>query len=109
MTDLYGRILSKALFPAFEAARGRPTVPLLKYLEETATWSAPQLRELQTGFLRRLLRHAYNHTAYYRQLLEDRDLRPEDFESPADLAKLPLLDRPTLRATMRERTADAPP
>ena len=85
MTDIYQQIFTKALFPAFEAARGRPTVPLLRYLEETQTWSAPQLRELQTGFLRRLLRHAYKHTAYYRRLLDERGLAPEDFTSPADL------------------------
>jgi len=109
MTDIYGQILSKALFPAFEAARGRPTVPLLRYLEETSTWSLPQLRVLQTGFLRRLLRHAHRHTSYYRRLLDERGLRAEDFVSPNDLQKLPLLDRPTLRATMKERTADGPP
>lgn len=109
MTDLYGQLLAKALFPAFEAARGRPTVPLLRYLEETARWSAPELRDLQTGLLRRLLRHAYRHTAHYRRILDERGLRPEDFCSPADIQKLPLLDRPTLRATMLERTANAPP
>ncbi len=109
MTDLYGQLLAKALFPAFEAARGRPTVPLVRYLEETERWSGPELRDLQTGFLRRLLRHAYRHTAYYRRVLEERGLRAEDFMSPADLHKLPLLDRPTLRATMLERTANAPP
>ncbi len=109
MTDLYGQLLAKALFPAFEAARGRPTVPLLHYLEETERWSGPELRDLQTGFLRRLLRHAYRHTAYYRRMLDERGLRAEDFTSVADLQKLPLLDRPTLRATMLERTANAPP
>jgi phenylacetate-CoA ligase len=36
-------------------------------------------------------------------------MRPEDVTSPADLLRLPLLDRPTLRATMLERTAKAPP
>ena len=109
MTDLYGHILSRALFPAFEAARGRPTVPLLRYLEDTSRWPTSRLHELQTGFLRRLLRHAYRHTAYYRRVLDERGLRPEDFASPADLRKLPLLDRPTLRASMLERTANAPP
>jgi phenylacetate-CoA ligase len=109
MRDLYGQLLAKALFPAFEAVRGRPTVPLLRYVEDTQMWPTQQLRALQTGFLRRLLRHAYNHTAYYRRVLDERDLRPEDFESPADLSLLPLLDRPTLRATMLERSADAPP
>lgn len=109
MTDYYGQLLAKALFPAFEALRGRPTVPLLRYLENTSYWSVPQLHDLQTGLLRRLLRHAYRHTPYYRRLLDERGLRPEDFLSPADLNKLPLLDRPTLRATMLERTAKAPP
>ena len=109
MTDLYGQLFTKALFPAFEAARGRPTVPLLHYLEETSRWSVHSLRDLQTGFLRRLLRHAHHHTAYYQRVLDERGLRPEDFTSPADLHKLPLLDRPTLRATMLERTANAPP
>ncbi|HEY5945914.1 MAG TPA: hypothetical protein VIV40_10510 [Kofleriaceae bacterium] len=109
MSDLYGQLLAKALFPAFEAARGRPTVPLLRYLEETSRWSGAELRDLQTGFLRRLLRHAYRHTAHYRNVLDERGVRPEDFTSPSDLHKLPLLDRPTLRATMLERTANAPP
>ena len=52
--DLYGPILANALFPAYEAARGRPTVPLLKYLERTERWPIEQLRDLQLGFLRRL-------------------------------------------------------
>jgi phenylacetate-CoA ligase len=109
MTDIYGHLLSKALFPAFEAARGRPTVPLLRYLEETSRWSVGEVRELQTGLLRRLLRHAYRHTAYYRRVMGERGMRPEDIESPRDIMKLPLLDRPTLRSTMLERTANAPP
>lgn len=109
MSDLYGQLLAKALFPAFEAARGRPTVPLLHYLEETSTWSTDQLRELQTGLLRRLLRHAYRHTAHYRRVMNDAGMRPEDVHSVADLNRLPLLDRPTLRATMLDRTANAPP
>ncbi|MDB4962405.1 MAG: Coenzyme synthetase [Myxococcales bacterium] len=107
--DLYGPILEKALFPAFEAARGRPTVPLLKYLQGTERMSRAQLRDLQAGFLRRLIRHAYLHTAYYRDLLDQRNLRPEDFDSVEALAQLPLLDRDTVRTSFEARTAAAPP
>jgi phenylacetate-CoA ligase len=109
MGELYNRLLSTTLFPAFEAARGRPTVPLLRYLQETERWSLDELRDLQAGLLRRLLRHAVRHTAYYRAVLAARGLRPEDFASPTDLAKLPLLDRATVRATMAARTGGAPP
>ena len=87
--DLYRPILEHALFPAFEALRGRPTVPLLRYLRGSERWSRDQLHALQTGLLRRLVRHAYKSTAYYRQLLDARGLHPEDFNSVADLAHLP--------------------
>lgn len=109
MIDLYGSLLAKALFPAFEAARGRPTVPLLRYLRNSE-WSTPAaLRDLQVGLLRRVLRHAYRHTTYYRQLLDERGLTPEDFRAVDDLAKLPLLDRGPLRASLDARTAGVPP
>jgi phenylacetate-CoA ligase len=107
--DTYGALLANALFPVFESVRGRPTVSLLRYLSASERWPADVLRDIQTGFLRRLLRHAYRHTRYYRHLLDERGLRPEDFTSPFDLTKLPLLDRTTLRATMVDRTASAPP
>lgn len=107
--DLYGPLLEKALFPAFEAARGRPTVPLLRYLQGTERWSREQLRDLQVGFLRRLMRHAYLHTAHYREVLDDRGMRPEDFDSVESLEQLPLLDRDTVRLTLNSRLASAPP
>jgi len=107
--DLYGPLLAKALFPAFEAARGRPTVPLLRYVRETERWSPAALRDLQAGLLRRVLRHAYRHTAFYRQMLDERGLTVEDFVTVDDLAKLPLLERPTLRASIETRTASVAP
>jgi phenylacetate-CoA ligase len=107
--DLYGPLLAKALFPAFEAARGRPTVPLLRHLRATERLSPDALRDVQVGLLRRVLRHAHRHTAYFRQLLDERGLVPEDFCSIEDLGRLPLLERPTLRASVEARTADAPP
>ena len=109
MIDLYGPILAKALFPAFEAARGRPTVGLLRSMRETERWTPGALRDLQVGLLRRVLRHAHRHTEFYRRLLDERRLTPEDFRSVDDLGKLPLLERPTVRASIDARTANAPP
>lgn len=109
MLDLYGPLLAKALFPAFEAARGRPTVPLLRYLQGTERWSLEALRDLQCGLLRRLVRHAYLHTPYYREVLDERGLTIDDIATPEDLQKLPLLDRDTVRLSLDARTAVAPP
>ncbi|HEX3757434.1 MAG TPA: hypothetical protein VHW23_01955 [Kofleriaceae bacterium] len=109
MIDLYGPLLAKALFPVFEAARGRPTVKLLESLRETERWTPGALRDLQVGGLRRVLRHAHRHTAFYRQMLDERGLAPEDFHAVDDLAKLPLLERPIVRASIDARTATVPP
>jgi phenylacetate-CoA ligase len=107
--DLYRPILEKALFPAFEAVRGRPTVPLLHFLRGTQHWSHDALEDLQGGLLRRLIRHAYAHTEYYRQLLDERGLHPSDFRHPSDLRLLPLLDRDLVRDSFDARMATAGP
>ncbi|HET9990638.1 MAG TPA: hypothetical protein VFQ65_19045 [Kofleriaceae bacterium] len=107
--DLYGPLLAKALFPAFEAVRGRPTVRLLEYLHATERWSVDALRDLQVGFLRRLLRHAYTHTTHYREVMDVAELRPEDIQDVGVLERLPLLDRETTRATHQARIAAAGP
>jgi phenylacetate-CoA ligase len=106
--DLYRPLLEKVLFPIFETVRGRPTVPLLQFLRGSEHWSLDALRDLQAGLLRRLVRHAAAHTMYYRKLLADRGLCPEDFRSVADLRHLPVLDRDMVRETLEARTADAP-
>ena len=106
--DLYEPLLGKVLFPAFEAARGRPTVSLRNQLERTQWWSSKRLRELQTGYLRRLVRHAFDHTEYYRDELEERRLRPEQIDDLSALRALPVLDRATVRATLGSRTATVP-
>jgi phenylacetate-CoA ligase len=107
--DLYGPLLAKALFPAFEAARRRPTVALQRYLEKTQYWPDNALVDLQVGLLRRLVRHAYLHTPYYRAVFDDRELHYDDIQSVADLAKLPLLDRDIVRQTLDARTTSVPP
>jgi hypothetical protein len=87
--DLYGPLLAQALFPAFEAARGRPTVPLLRYLQATERWSRAALRDLQRGYLRRLVRHVYHHTRHYRTVMDGLGMDPEDVTSIDALHALP--------------------
>lgn len=106
--DLYRPVLEKILFPVLEAAQGRTTAPLLQFLAGSEHWSLDALRELQSGLLRRLIRHAASHTAYYRQVLDDRRLSVDDFATVEDVRKLPVLDRDAARATTDARTAALP-
>src|SRR5262249_26662319 len=76
--NAYGRALGRVLYPAWERLRGRPTFELLDLLERKQRASADELAAIQSGALRRLIRHAYMHTAYYRRILDDAGLHPDD-------------------------------
>jgi phenylacetate-CoA ligase len=106
--DLYGQALGRVLYPAWEWLRGRPTFDLLAQLRRTERASLDELTVLRTGSLRRLLRHAYYHTPYYRRVFDERGLRPEDIRDLGDLQHVPLLDRATAQRTVDERTAAWP-
>jgi phenylacetate-CoA ligase len=107
--DVYGRLLGSVLLPAWERLRRRPTYDLLDYVERMQWASADELHALQCGLLRRLGRHAYHHTAHYRRAFDAAGLGPLDLRSPADLARLPLLERADARASTESRVSDGPP
>ncbi|MBP9205576.1 MAG: phenylacetate--CoA ligase family protein [Kofleriaceae bacterium] len=107
--DRYGTALRDLLFPAFERLRGRPTLGLMAYLARTQYASRDELHAIQSGLLRRLVRHAHAHTAHYRAVMDAAGVGPGDVHTPADLRHLPVLDRAGAVASAQTRMADAPP
>ena len=55
--------------------------------------SAARLQDIQTRRVREIVRHAYETVPFYRDQLREKHLKPEDFQSAADLAQLPLVER----------------
>ena len=67
----------------------------------SSQYLSPQdMRELQELKLRRLIRHAYRHVPYYRQMMENLGLEPKDIVSLDDLRKLPMLSKKQLRENL---------
>lgn len=108
MVDPYGKALGRVLYPAWEKLRGRPTLDLLGLLRRTERASLDEQSAMRTGFLRRLVRHAYHHTPYYRGVLDAAGIHPDDIRTVDDLARLPLLERCTAQMTVESRTAPWP-
>jgi phenylacetate-CoA ligase len=106
--DPYTRLVSRLLFPLHERLKGHGTVVLLKELERTQWLSRQDLLELQSRRLQALIAHATTRVPYYRDLFRDHDIDPASIRSAADLARLPLLDKATIRAAGdRLRAEDA--
>ena len=60
-------------------------------------WPIERVRRLQTRRLQSTVRHAYETVPFYRRTMDELGLQPGDFQSVADLAKLPLLDPALVR------------
>ena len=60
-------------------------------------WPIERIERLQRHRVRSIVRHAYTTAPFYRDAMEQRGLKPGDFRSADDLARLPLLDDLTVR------------
>lgn len=93
------------MFPAWERFRGQSTPGLIAQLRRTERASVDELAAIRSGHLRRLVRHAYQHTRHYRHSFDAIDLHPDDVATIDDLAKVPLLERGAAQTSVADRTA----
>jgi len=108
--DLYGTVLRRVLYPAWErGVRRRPVIAYLRQLQKLDRSSADEVFAFQRRNLAALLRHAYEHVPFYRRSFDDAGVRPEHIQGPEDLPRLPLLTRQAARASGDERISTAPP
>lgn len=89
-TIRYGRILNQAR----------------EFLKESQWWSWQRHRRYQLQQLQSLLRHAYENVPYYRRIMNEASVKPEDFKSLEDLRKLPFLTKQLVREQKEELVAE---
>jgi len=91
-------ILARTIFRIQERLLGRRTFTFLRLLEKSQWWPRERIEALQLRRLRDLVSAAYEHTPYWRSVMDERGLSPDGIDSLADLQRFPLLEKPTLRA-----------
>ena len=101
--QLYSAVLRRGAMPLVERVQRTPVSAPLAALERSQWWPVEQLRALQLLKLRRLVDHACQQVPIYRRLWTEAGLRPEDIRSLDDLARLPVVDKPTLRAAFPDQ------
>lgn len=69
----------------------------LRELLESQWWTLEALVNYQNEKLRALVKHAYETVPYYRDVMKERCLTPNDIKSVTDLWKLPILTRETVK------------
>jgi phenylacetate-CoA ligase len=74
-----------------------PARSVTQFLADSQWWSRQKLEAYQDLKLQQLIQHCYENVPYYQQLMDERSLRPRDFQSVVDLHKLPILTKSDLR------------
>ena len=64
---------------------------------EAETMPVNEIKKLQEYKLIRQVRYAYENVEYYRNLMDEKDVKPEDITCLSDISKLPFLSKDDLR------------
>ncbi len=67
------------------------------YQKEIETMSVSEMKNLQSEKLRKQVKHVYENVPYYRNLMDEKGVKPEDIKGIEDLHKLPFLTKADLR------------
>ena len=67
------------------------------YQPEAETMPVNEIKKLQEYKLIRQVRYAYEHVEYYRNLMDEKGVKPEDITCLEDISKLPFLSKNDLR------------
>ncbi len=67
------------------------------YQKEIETASREEILKIQNEKIRKQVRHVYDHVPYYRNLMDQKGVTPEDIQSVDDIKKLPFLTKDDLR------------
>ncbi|GAB2929799.1 phenylacetate--CoA ligase family protein [Rheinheimera gaetbuli] len=93
MSSLYTRVIAAVVFPLQEWLKKHDTVRRRRELERSQWLPLASLQQQQNAKLQRFIASAEQQVPYYRQLLQQQGLTAADFNSVADLAKLPFLTK----------------
>lgn len=69
----------------------------LEKIEESLHWSQEKSRHYQGEQLHNIVKHCRQHILYYQKVFAEYGLHENDITSPADITKLPILSKQTLR------------
>ena len=67
------------------------------YQKDIETASREEILQIQNEKIRKQVKHVYEHVPYYRNLMDEKGVKPEDIQSVDDIKKLPFLSKADLR------------
>jgi phenylacetate-CoA ligase len=99
--------LKNVLCPLGDRLLGHQMIRRLRFLEQAQWWDTGRLEEERNQSLSELIHVAYAEVPFYRSLMDETGIRPEDVRCIEDLGKLSVIDKAMLRAGYPKMTTRA--
>lgn len=106
MSRLKETVLLKFILPGAELVSGTCAAKWLKRIEEMSDWSSSDIREWQSTNLQAFIKHAYEHTKYYRNLFNSSSIDPYSIRTPEDLKRVPVITKDIINANYQDLIPD---
>lgn len=94
------------IFPIADLIMGTCAMKWYRQIVKMNSWSKQEVKDWQTTQLHRLISHAYNHTRYYREVMDDLGMKPQDIKTLEDIKLLPVLTREIIKERFDDIVAD---
>lgn len=78
----------------------------MREIERIHSLSGEQIRQEKLERLKKLVRYAYEHTQYYRELFQREGIKPDDIQSIEDMERIPFLTKDLLRENRDKMISD---
>ncbi|QGY39164.1 phenylacetate--CoA ligase family protein [Pseudodesulfovibrio cashew] len=95
--DFFSHVSRGIIAPLWAAKESSPYLRHLKKLVDAPYRDLKAVLAEQDSRLTRLIAHAYDNTKYYKEMMDEAGVRPQDVTTVADLSKLPVLTKDAIR------------
>ena len=106
MSRLKEFLILNIAFPLADKFMGTCAMKWYRQICKMNSWSKEQISQWQNEQLQQFVKHAYEHTVYYKRIFDELGLKPEDIKNANDLKKLPIINKDIVRKHFEEIVPD---
>lgn len=94
---IFNFLSENIILPLGDLATGQSVAKHLKFLLQSQSWSANEIREFQEQRLKKIIRHSVETVPYYSELFNNHGIRIEDVKTVDDLKRIPILTKEIIK------------
>lgn len=94
---IFNFLAENIILPLGDLATGQSVAKHLKFLLQSQSWSANEIREFQEQRLKKIIRHSVETVPYYSELFNNHGIRIEDVKTVDDLKRIPILTKEIIK------------